>query len=42
MLSLINKHKDTALGIDFGFKSINSSEMFRETLPLTNYNFYKS
>ena len=42
LLLLINKHKDTALGIDFGFKSINSSEMFRETLPLTNYNFYKS
>ena len=42
LLSLIDKHKDTALGIDFDFKNINSSEMFRETLPLTNYNFYKS
>ena len=42
LLSLIDKHKDTALGIDFDFKNINSSEMFRETLPLTNYKFYKS
>ena len=42
LLTLIDKHKDTALGIDFDFKNIDSSEKFRETLPLTNYNFYKS
>ena len=34
LLSLIDKHKDTALGIDFDFKNINSS--VPEKLDLCN------